>query len=261
MQLGTTGTGAGTTGAEITVGLAATTGIKARPASTGVIGNADSGLGSELEGNDQFVFAALPILSRVALSSTGLTNGSKDLAKFTVGDDGGTIGWKTALFSVTGKLAGKTVGGDDTVADTDGIYTIDTGAGVADIQAIAATSLSLVDQDGNSVAGTFTVANAATGTTVTFVATDEQQVSSTKTYTLRGTVLGSIALASGDNMVVNFSAGDTQHRSSVAFASVNAASNFIWTDRSATSHSASSTDWTNNWLVKNLPLDSWTLTY
>ncbi len=73
----------------------------------------------------------------------------------------------------------------------------------------------------------------------------------TVTYELRGTVTG--WADTGDSLIVSL----TEDSSAVANQSSAAlsASNIIWSDRSASSHTTITSDWTNGYLLKDLSSD------
>jgi len=191
---------------------------------------------SDRAANAVYVYKAIPTISNVALPSTVLTTGTITLAKFKI-ETPGTVGWKKVIFSIT-----KT-------------------GGAADDPAI--TSASLYDADTNTaISGTVTLTNVGTSSTsgsITFVADTEQEVSGTKTYVLKATVTAT-ALADGDNINTNI-AQPSVYAAPAAYATVaGTTASFVWTDQSAASHSETTLDWNNGYLVKNLPTDSQTLT-
>jgi len=161
-----------------------------------------------------------------------LTAGTQTLAKFTVASDTNTIGWKKFIFSVS-KSASSTV-----------------------------TNVKLYDDNGVEVLGTPTLDTVGAGNTagtISFVATTEESISGSKTYTLKADIGGTIA----DNDYISTSIGSASmsYAAPVAYATA-AATNatFVWSDQNKASHSLTTTDWNNNFLVKNIPTDSQTLT-
>ncbi len=232
------GIGAGTTGSSQLVTL---TDFTAIDTSTGVSDASANDAGPSIEndpaGNAMYAYAATPTITNVALPTTTLNVGTQTVAKFSVASNGGTIGWKKIIFTVT-----KSISGTDTLA-----------------------SATLWDADTNTqIAGTPTFAggveaDGGTSGTLAFVATNEQQISGTKTYVLKMVVAGT--LANGDNMTVSI-AQPSSFAASAAYATVAATtSSFTWTDTSASGHDATTLDWSNGYLVKNLPTDTQTLTY
>ena len=246
LDLGTVGVGAGSTGASTLVTL--------------TVGTATNGAGtsaaiteSNPAGTVQYTYKAIPTLNTVALPSTALVAGTNTLAKFSIGTSGtGTIGWNRILFTIT-KVAAPTL-----------------------------ASFTLWNADANTqILGTSTIldsANAATcdGTVtaciVQFVPTSEQQVSGSVNYALKATVGGTLAAANYVSTAITTKTTPA-FASSVAYSTVAAVggtfttyanallgSSFIWSDVSASSHDTTTLDWTGDYLVRNLPLDSQTLT-
>ncbi|MDQ3244778.1 MAG: hypothetical protein M3P22_00290, partial [bacterium] len=107
--------------------------------------------------------------------------------------------------------------------------------------------------------GSFDIDNDVAGG-ITFVATNEQQISGTKTYVLK--LVTAFTPTSGDNLNISIAQPDT-FAASAAYATVAAANSaqatFVWTDTSAASHSETTLDWSNAYLVRNLPTDTQTL--
>ena len=77
---------------------------------------------------------------------------------------------------------------------------------------------------------------------------------SSRTYELRpGTVTG--WGDSGDQITIQF-AEDTDVVTNAAAADLHSGDNFVWSDRSASSHTTVTTDWTNGYLVKDTDSDT-----
>lgn len=228
LELGGVGVGAGTTGSSIQVSMPTVTARSTATGTSAVV----SGVASVSAGNANYVYAAIPSMSRVALPTTLLSTGTVTLAKFTIDADGGTIGWKELYFTVT-----KT-------------------SGIGEVTLTNATIW-----DGNTeVAGTDTIATLgdtdASGT-ISFDANNEQQIVGSKTYTLKATST-STALSTGDNVNTTMDANLT-YQSPTAQGSVGATATIVWSDRSAASHGTGTSDWNNDSQIDFLPLDSWTL--
>lgn len=222
LVLGTVGSGAGTSGASILTTLTSASGRD----SAGAVATVTE---SNPAGNAMYVYKSLPTVTTQTLPDTKLTAGTKTIAKFTVAASG-EIAWKKMIFTVT-----KT-------------------------SVPVLTGATLWDSDGNQIAGTAT--HTTTGATelagsIAFVATDEQQISGSKTYVLKAAVDGSIG--DTDNVSISI-AQPSSYVAPAAYATVAAtAATFVWSDMSATSHSATTLDWNNGYLVKSLPTDSQTL--
>ncbi len=232
LVLGGVGVGAGSTGANINTDITAFTAINK---STGV---SAAGTESDPTGAVMYVYAATPTITNVALPSSTLTNGTATVAKFSVASNGGTIGWKKMIFTIT-----KVMSGTDTLASAT-LWDADTNTQIAGTAAFTGT----VDVDNDTAGG------------LTFVATNEQQINGTKTYVLKMTVAG--ATTAGDYLSVFIDQLPTSFAASNDYTTVAATTaTLVWSDLSASSHSTSTTDWANSYLVKNLPTDTQVLTY
>ncbi|MEN9582159.1 MAG: trimeric autotransporter adhesin [Candidatus Parcubacteria bacterium] len=232
LTLGTVGIGAGTSGASLLTTLTAFT---ASSLATGVTA---AGTISGAAGNAMYVYGAIPVITNVALPTAILSTGTVTAAKFTVASQGGTIGWKKIIFTVT-----RAMSGTDTLASPT-LWDYDTNTQIAGTAAFTGS----VETDSDTAGG------------ITFVATNEQQISGTKTYVLKLTTAFTPTV--NDNINVSIAQPDT-YAAPVAYATVAAANSaqatFIWTDTSAVSHDATTLDWNNALLVKNLPTDTQTM--
>lgn len=194
---------------------------------------AETADGTDRAGNAIYVYKSVPTVANQALPTTLLTAGTQTLAKVKVSSDTNTVGWKKIVFSTTKTAA---------VVITDAkLYDDSTGLEVPGVATIATLG------DGN------------TSGSVSFVATTEQSISGEKTYSLKATVGGTIA----DNSYVSTNIGSASmaYAAPAAYGTV-AGTNatFVWSDQSLASHGEGTLDWNNNFLVKNIPTDSQTLT-
>ncbi len=228
LQLGSIGVGAGASGANIQVTLDSFKANNSQGVETVDL--------TDRAANVTYAYKAIPTISNVGLPSTALLTGTVTLSKFTIVNTGNTIGWKKLIFTVN-KTGG--AAGDPAISNAK-IYDYDTNTEISG--AVTITTLGELNTAG----------------AIAFVATAEQQVSGTKTFVLKADVAGS--LVTGDNVNTNI----TQPSGYVApdtYANVAlTAASLAWTDQSAASHSETTTDWNNGYLVKNLPTDSQTLT-
>lgn len=241
------------TGAAITATLDADEGFKA----TDSAGTSDTSLNaSDLASSDTsgkgtlYVRKSVPTLEAVALDSTTLLAGSNiAIARVKVtANAGGDIGWKKLSFTVN-KTAAITLGATTTMK----LYNM---ASNTEILGTFGTTT------GDLLGGNDSLSGLTSGN-LTFVATSEEQIAggSSVTYELRTTVGG---LASGSNSVsVSIANPTTSISTGTASAvgiTVASTPSFTWTDRSASAvsggsvHSESTSDWTNDYLVKTLPL-------
>lgn len=275
LQLGTVGSGAGTSREDVKVSMS---GYKANNSQGTQVTQASEAGFATRAGASQFVFAAIPTITEQAISNVDPI-GTVDVAKLTVTATGGNIAVKQIGFGVT-----------ITEGDTDATLTAGTfklfrdGSDITD-------QVAIVNSSGATIESTNFLGEGASTGYIVFAT--EEQISATRTYTLRTTLGG--AWETGDSIRVNFdsdsapgatvkylndadtTAGDVVvSLADSAGANETAAQNFVWSDRSAVPHAAtitddeglneddaptSSGDWTNGYLVKNLPLPAYTLTY
>lgn len=97
---------------------------------------------------------------------------------------------------------------------------------------------------------TLVATGTAAGTDYTFAPTGEQKIGAGKIYTVKADVTGAAAGAS----VVTKLDNPSVYAASVAAAGVAATSTFVWSDLSGAPHSTTSTDWTGEYGVLELPI-------
>ncbi len=238
-----------TSGAAISVLLDADEGFKAVDSS----GASDTTLaGSDLDSSattgkgTMYVRKSIPTFSAVALDTSVLSAGSnKVIGRVRVtADAAGDVSWNKIVFTVS-KTAALTLGATTTVALYDGANAI--GGNFATTTGAQASQTQM-----------FTTA--ATTGVIVFEPTSEQQIAAgtSKTYELRTTVGG---LATGSNTldisVANPSTTvSTDTAANIGGAAGSSAISVVWSDRSVITavHSTTTSDWTNDFLVKTLPL-------
>lgn len=237
MDSSSDGTGS-TAGAAL---LTTLTAFSATNTSTGV--NA-TGTESNPAGNVMYVYAATPTITNVALPSSNITAGTNTFAKFTVAANGGSIAWEKIKFTILRATTGAAVANTFTVWDENGTQV----AGTATL-----TDAGTADND---------CADAAdTSCTVAFVATTEQGVTTSHTYTLKGTVSGT--LTDGDYFATNITQPSSFAATDDYTAAAATSASFVWSDLTGNGHDIASTtvtDWNNGYLVKFLATDAQTLT-
>jgi len=223
-------------GADISVLLDADEGFKAIDsggsqdttlASADVASDSSTGYGSK------YVKKSVPTLARLSTGYTSNTVASGiGLYRFTMtADAAGSIDWREISFTVT-----------------------TTGASF--------TGWTLYDVTGTAVAVNSTAAEAPAGTLAICPDTsctigEAQQVSagSSKTYELRaGTVTG--WGDSGDQITINFTEDANDPIVNAAASSLHSGDAFVWSDRSSNSHTTTTADWTNGYLVKDVDNDT-----
>jgi len=234
LQLGSVGTGAGTSAENVKVTLTQFDTVN----SVGTVAsNTDAPAG-----NNIYVFKSVPTITNVTLPSGTLATGTVTLAKVSVSSSGsGTVGWKKIVFT-SSKTADPTIANasGETTGATAGIYDADTGLRIAGAMTIAGLS-------GGAGSGSFT-----------FVATNEQEISGSKTYVLKATVGGTLT-ANTESIITNIADGDIAAHAKSNYAAVALTNaSFVWSDQSVSPHDAvaTSADWNNNYLVKNIPTDT-----
>jgi hypothetical protein len=171
LVLSSIGTGAGTTGADLTVGFSS---AKAIPSSTGDEGPITD---ATVSGNAIYAYRSVPTISILALPSSTLVAGTKTLSKFTIATNGtGAVTWRKMKFNVA-KSAEPT---------------------------ITAGTVKLYDSNGTEITGTvvlggtdLTAASASADGTITFYATAEEQIVDAKTYELKANISGAITTVGG----------------------------------------------------------------
>jgi len=228
--LGTIGSGNGTSSADIVTGFAD---ALARPSSSGL--NSHTGNTGVSTGSHIYVYKAIPTITLSTLPSGNLASGTNTISRFTIGSDTGTIAWKKIAFVVSKSDAS----GGDLGAITD----VTLWNGSTRIVGVASVN----NLDSGSTSGT-----------VIFVPDTEEQVAGSNTYTLKANVGGTIA--TGDSINTRIDSGSTVFAASATFSLVNENASFIWSDLSQPSHSIGTSDWATDYLVKNLPTDTQSLT-
>ncbi len=174
----------------------------------------------------QYVKKTIPTLAKVTTGLTGTPTSGSAIYKFTMAADAaGTVEWKKISFTVS------TTG---VTASSFTLYDVTSGSSVAvNTSAVEATS-------GGVVA---IYAGTSANDTV-------QQVGAgaTKTYELRpATVSG---WGSGDQITISFTE-DAAAVANSSSATLNGTDDFVWSDRSSTSHTTITADWTNAYLIKD----------
>jgi hypothetical protein len=221
-------------GAAISVSLDAGEGFKARDgagtedtslASADVNSAANTGYGTK------YVKKSVPTLARLTTGYTANTVAAGvGLYRFTVtADAAGAVDWREISFAVS-----------TTTADF--------------------ANFRLYDVTGSAVAvGPVTEVNGGVlsicpGTSCTNGEAEEVGANSTKTYELRA---GSVSGwgGAGDTITISFNE-DSSAIANAAASTLHAGQSMVWSDRSANSHSSTTSDWTNGYLVKDTDNDT-----
>ena len=226
-SLGSVGTNAGDTGANIQLTL---TSVKSRN-SNGV--EATTAYVNGISGNAMYVYKTKPTITNNALpNGTVLNSGSQTVYAYKVtADVGGTVAWRTIKFNVAS-------------SSPSGSFSVGT--------------FNLYDAANQSSVLTNTLCTLS-GATVTCTSSTDQEVSGSKDYVLKATVTGSIV--TGATISVNIPSSSLAHANPTDVVSAQATTaSFVWSDEALTPHTGASLSWNNDNLVKVIPTDSETLT-
>ncbi len=245
VDLATIASGA-TSGAAISVLLDDDEGFKAVDSSGSSdtdIGSADlNSAGTSGEGT-MYVRKSLPTITSTPVTTALNAGAEQDIGQFTItADAAGDISWDKISFTVN-KTAAVTLDATTTVKLWQGSNTV---AGT-----FGTTTGDLVTQ-------TQMFTTSATSGNIVFVPTSEQQIGAgqSATYVLRTTVGG---LAAGSNLsvsIANPSTSITTGTASAVGVTMASTPSLTWSDRSVITsvHDTTTSDWTNDYLVKNLPI-------
>ncbi len=183
--------------------------------------------GTDIASNGTFyVRKSIPTFAMNSVSGASIPT---PLYQFTItADPAGAVEWTKLVFTVGTTSA--TITGVDLVDNATGVSILDNNTSSASTTATAIT----VDLTKNATKATFAQVSAG----------------SSKTYNLTGTVAGfttgstiSIRLAADNSATANAAAGSVS-------------GNTVWSDRSATTHTISTSDWTNGYLLRNFTTNS-----
>lgn len=223
--------------------------------------------GTDRVGNELYVFKSIPVVNKSTVTKTTLGAGTNvDLYKWTVGSEG----------KGTGSIAIRQMKLSLTWADTDQslmeLESMKLYKGSTNITSL----VTIRDEDANDLESTSGATSTSSTVIITFATEDVIADGDTATYTLKATAQGFVAKANTsaddkvtiyllDDATVNGATKYIQNNSSITQLvnsgnTGDADANFIWSDNSAVSHSStsasSSGDWSNGYLVQNLPLSS-----
>jgi len=203
LALSSVGLGAGNTGAAITTNISLTNCL-AR-STNGALTNPG---GTPVSGNGLYVYKAVPTISLVSLPTSTLGTGTQVvISKYSVSTNGtGTIGWKKVIFNVSKSSHATTAPAIDSFE----LWETDSNTKVSS----ATASLTSTDGDAAGADGTADCTSVDSACVLTFVATDEQQISGQKTYELRATVSDTAGIAVGEFINTNIPNTSTVYRAS-----------------------------------------------
>ncbi len=179
-----------------------------------------------ISGNQMYAYKTKPTITNVALPTTVLNNGTQSIYQFMVtADAGGTVAWRTIKFNIATSTA-------------------------------SVTSFNLYDSSNQSTTLSNTTC-AYGGSTVTCTSSTDQEISGSKTYVLKAIIAGAVV---GASVSVNIANSGASFAASTDGAAVAGSPTFLWSDESSQPHSYTTQDWDNDFLVRNLPTDSLTMT-
>src|SRR3989338_1887062 len=197
---------------------------------TGLSGTSANLVGSASNSSGARYFKAVPVIANQTLSSTVLSNGTKEIYRFTVNANGGDVDLYKMTFTVA------TTGGN-------------AASMILTEESTGKTVVNSLEADVNGLVNAVVNSSTYGATQITIPA------GVTRTYVLTATVTGA---AAGDSVVTQLD-GDAAYiaaaTNGLSASNVDADTNddFIWSDRSASSHTTSTTDWYNGYKVTGLP--------
>jgi len=224
VELGTVGSGAGSTG------VAITTDYTSGDAIAGSTGVEETITDDTSSGNAIYVYAATPSIAKASTHDASLNNGDKNLFGFTVSSNGGNVSWNRLYFNIT-KPAGP----------------------------VLATSTTYLYDGSTLIDGTFTGTDldpTTTAATLTFTPTSEQQISGTRTYTLTSNVSG---VTANTHYITTALASESTYNASDSSADIISALSttpIVWSDISELSHDIGTDDWAGGYKVPSLPIST-----
>lgn len=220
--LGSTGYGAGTSGANAKVTLHS---YKSAPSSTGTISQTTT---QAVSGNNVYVYKAIPTITLLALPTGTLSSGTNTVSKFTVSAGGtGVIGWTHLVLNY---------------------------ASSTNITALATSQIYNAAAPGTALAASSSI-NIATKQIV-FDMTSEQPAGDffVNVNITAGGSTGEYFNTSIPNLGTTYATPTSA--TTTTSTSAGLAASFVWSDLSAQSHSFTTNDWNTDFLVKNIPTNT-----
>ena len=195
-------------------------------------------------GNNTYVFKSKPTITNAALPSTVLTSGTIAIGKVTISaDSAGSVSWRKLVWNVS------------TSSPSTGQYVVSAPAlyDAAD-ESTTLSGVTVTLNQTASAASTFNI------TASSSAASSDQSIGAgqSKTYVLKATVTGTIVAGASINSTIAASSTSRTAPNTAQVGSVRYPS-FLWSDSSALSHSETTSDWMDDYLIKNIPTDSQTV--
>jgi len=232
LNLATAGFQNGTSGANVMVTLTDFTALSS--AGTSYASSGTVAIESNPAGNAMYVYAGIPTISQGTIGATTLLAGERDFLKFKVSANGGDIAWNKIALDVV-KTEGITLG-------SLALYDVSNGSTLVPATLTASADL----------------ANASTTSagTIGIVPTNPEEITAggSRDYVLRMTVGGTVG--TGDYVTTKISADTLGYAAPTTYALADAAgtTSMVWSDMSAQSHATSTSDWSNGYELKTLPI-------
>jgi len=195
-------------------------------------------------GNQMLLYKTAPTVAISGTTAGTLVNGTNNLYSFTIGANSkGDVGVKKITFHVAPSMS--------TSSDTIGSFKFYRGStDITDLVSITegtATGTNLKTGNLNS-------SQSATSVVVVFNSEEVITEDTSQTYYLKANVTGVNQVGESISTYIK---DDTSYASPATYSV--SIGNFVWSDRSALSHSTSTSDWMNGYLVDTLATDAYTL--
>jgi len=188
-------------------------------------------------GNFMLLYKSAPTVAISGASSATLTTVDNTLYSFSVKANAkGDIGMKQIMFNVTPNMS--------TTTDTIGTFKFYRGS--TDITSLV-TIYEATTSGTDLASGNLTSVQSATTVLVVFDTEEVITDDTTQTYYLKAQASG---VSTGDE-INTYISDDTTYAAPAAYTT--SIGNFVWTDRSKLSHTESTEDWQNGFLIDDLP--------
>lgn len=224
LELAEIGPGRGESGANVKTTFISG---KAKSKATGNLSNISLASGS-ISAFDIYVYETIPTITAENLSSTVMLPGTNLASKIKISaDSSGSLSWNKIMWTVN------------------------------KASSVQISSAELY-QNGDRIDGNFTLIYTQSGTQLGYIVfnpAEEQYVGAGqfKAYDLKVNIAGAPQQGDYANFQIDASSG---YLAPTDYSNVNSDASFVWSDQSAQAHSYNTNDWMNDYLVKNLPLDS-----
>ena len=209
-------------------------------------------------GKEKVVYKTKPTFGTVTAASNQLTAGTIPVMKFKLKADGPEqVAFKQVQFKVT--VTGASMTAADAAPGQTGNVTLKRVGASSNLN--IATAVSATTDTGTATVGLGS-AGGQTGYVKLILATEEVIPSGQENeYELSLTFTGISGTVGASTLVANVHRAETTKTSASAYSTMSqSAHSFVWSDYSNISHSETTADWANGYLLKVLPTSSVTLT-